>query len=50
MLFDDFVTRGSTDDTEREYVRKYLGTVDGVLRVFPGIVMPKEYDHTKTTW
>ncbi|VDI58540.1 Hypothetical predicted protein [Mytilus galloprovincialis] len=31
-------------------VWRYIGTADGVMRLYPGVELPKNYDHTRRAW
>lgn len=32
------------------FVRRYIGTYNGVLRLFPGAPLPTNFDHTSRPW
>ncbi|XP_033726771.1 VWFA and cache domain-containing protein 1-like [Pecten maximus] len=35
---------------EELVVWRYIGTTDGVMRLYPGAQLPKNYDHTRRPW
>ena len=34
----------------RKFVRRYIGTYNGVLRLFPGAPLPTNFDHVSRPW
>lgn len=34
----------------RKFVRRYIGTYNGVLRLFPGAPLPSNFDHISRPW
>lgn len=34
----------------RKFVRRYIGTYNGVLRMFPGAPLPTNFDHISRPW
>ena len=38
------------DNHSSHAIWRYIGTTDGVLRIYPGIQVPEDYDHRKMTW
>ncbi|XP_069121602.1 VWFA and cache domain-containing protein 1-like isoform X2 [Argopecten irradians] len=43
------IWKRSTDQAEL-VVWRYIGTTDGVMRLYPGAQLPKNYDHTRRPW
>ncbi|XP_076082495.1 VWFA and cache domain-containing protein 1-like isoform X1 [Mytilus galloprovincialis] len=40
----------SSEELSEFVVWRYIGTADGVMRLYPGVELPKNYDHTRRAW
>ena len=45
-----WLSRENQDKYLRKFVRRYIGTYNGVLRLFPGAPLPPNFDHTTRSW
>ena len=50
LLDETWLSRRNQDINLRKFVRRYIGTYNGVLRMFPGAPLPPNFDHTTRSW
>ena len=50
LLDETWFTAVNQKEYLRKFVRRYIGTYNGVLRLFPGAPLPTNFDHISRPW
>ena len=50
LMDETWFTAVNQRDYLRKFVRRYIGTYNGVLRLFPGAPLPTKFDHISRPW
>ena len=50
LIDETWLNRVHQKESLRKFVRRYIGTYNGVLRLFPGAPLPTNFDHIFRPW
>ena len=50
LVDETWLSRDNQKQYLKKFVRRYIGTYNGVLRMFPGAPLPANFDHTSRPW
>ena len=50
LMDETWFTRLNQEEYFKRFVRRYIGTYNGVLRLFPGAPLPTNFDHISRPW